>query len=155
MKLNVKINGVKKSFEISPDEFLVDTLRNNGYIGVKQGCDTGTCGVCTIHLNGKAVLSCVLLSARVEGQEITTIEGVQKEAKEIGKYLVDEGVDQCGYCSSGTIMSILYLEKCVQNPTDDEILHFLSGNLCRCTGYIGQLRAVKKYLEGKYNENRK
>jgi len=155
LKLNVKINGVKKSFDISPDEFLVDTLRNNGYIGVKQGCDTGTCGVCTIHLNDKAVLSCVLLSARVEGQEITTIEGVQNEAKEIGKYLVDEGVDQCGYCSSGTIMSIIYLEKCVRNPTDEEILHFLNGNLCRCTGYIGQLRAIKKYLEGKYNENRK
>ncbi len=155
MKLNVKINGRKKTFEISPDEFLVDTLRNNGYIGVKQGCDTGTCGVCTIHLNGKAVLSCVLLSAKVEGQEITTIEGVQKEAKEIGKYLVDEGVDQCGYCSSGTIMSIIYLEKCIKNPTDDEILYYLNGNLCRCTGYIGQLRAIKKYLEGKYNENSK
>lgn len=153
MKLNVKINGEKKSFEISPDEFLVDTLRRNGYIAVKQGCDTGTCGVCTIHLDGKAVLSCILLSAKVEGREITTIEGVQKAAKEIGKYLVDEGVDQCGYCSSGTIMSILYLEKCIQNPTEDEILHYLNGNLCRCTGYTGQLRAIKKYLEGKYNEN--
>ncbi|WP_330577897.1 2Fe-2S iron-sulfur cluster-binding protein [Alkaliphilus pronyensis] len=73
----------------------------------------------------------------------------------IGKYLVDEGVDQCGYCSSGTIMSILYLEKSIKNPCEEEILHYLNGNLCRCTGYIGQLRAIKKYLEVKYNEDSK
>ncbi|ABR46833.1 (2Fe-2S)-binding domain protein [Alkaliphilus metalliredigens QYMF] len=155
MKINVKINDENTSFEISPDEYLVETLRKNGYIGVRQGCDTGTCGVCTIHVDGKAVLSCVLLSAKVDGSEITTIEGVQEKAKVIGKHLVDEGVDQCGYCSSGTIMSILYLEKCIENPTDEEILHYLNGNLCRCTGYVGQLRAIKKYFGGRLHENRK
>lgn len=153
MKLNVKINGSKETFEIQPDEYLVDTLRKHGYIGVKQGCDTGTCGVCTVHVDGKAVLSCVLLSAKVDGCEVTTIEGVQKEAQSIGKYLLDEGVDQCGYCSSGTIMSILYLEKSVADPTDEEILHYLNGNLCRCTGYVGQLRAIKKYFVKKREEN--
>ncbi|WP_330577896.1 (2Fe-2S)-binding protein [Alkaliphilus pronyensis] len=76
MRLNTIINGSKLSLEIRPDEFLVETLRRYGYIGVKQGCDTGSCGVCTIHLNGKAVLSCVLLCAKAEGGEITTIEGV-------------------------------------------------------------------------------
>lgn len=153
MKINVKINGISKSIEVAPDEFLIDTLRRLGYIGTKQGCDTATCGVCTIHLDGKAVLACSILSCRVDGHEITTIEGVQKEAEIIGKYLVDEGVEQCGYCSPGTIMSILYLEKCVKNPTDEEILHYLNGNLCRCSGYAGQLRAIRRYLEVKYNES--
>ncbi len=155
MKINVKINGINKSLEVSPDEYLIDALRRNGYMSLRKGCDTGTCGMCTIHMDGEAVLSCVVLAAKADGREITTIEGVQEEAERIGKYLVDEGVDQCGYCSTGTIMSILYLEKCVQDPTDDEILHYLSGNLCRCTGYAGQLRAIKKYLEAKKNEGGK
>lgn len=152
MKINMKINGVNRSFEVAPDEYLIDTLRNNGYLGVKKGCDTGTCGVCTIHMDGKAVLSCVVLSCKADGHEITTIEGVQNEAEIIGRYLVDEGVDQCGYCSPGTIMSILYLEKCIKNPSDEEILHYMNGNLCRCSGYVGQLRAIRRYLEEKYNE---
>ncbi|MFZ5965680.1 MAG: (2Fe-2S)-binding protein [Bacillota bacterium] len=152
MKINVKINGINKSFDIAPDDYLLDVLRKHGYMGVKQGCDTGTCGVCTIHLDGKAVLACILLAAKADGHEITTIEGVQEEAVRVGRYLVDEGVDQCGYCSPGTIMSILYLEKYIQNPTDDEILHYLNGNLCRCSGYAGQIRAIKKYLEAKYHE---
>ena len=153
MKINVKINGVNRSLEIEPDDYLVKVLRDNGYLGVKQGCDTGTCGVCTIHIDGKAVLSCVMLAAKADGHEITTIEGVQKEAQIVGGYLVGEGVDQCGYCSSGTIMSILYLEKCIEDPTDEEILHYLNGNLCRCSGYEGQLRAIRKYMEAKKNEN--
>lgn len=152
MKISMKINGVSRSFEVAPDEYLIDTLRKNGYLGVKQGCDTGTCGVCTIHMDGKAVLSCVVLSCRADGHEITTIEGVQNEAEIIGRYLVDEGVEQCGYCSPGTIMSILYLEKCIKNPSDEEILHYMNGNLCRCSGYTGQLRAIRRYLEEKYNE---
>ncbi|MTI67886.1 MAG: (2Fe-2S)-binding protein [Firmicutes bacterium] len=149
MKINLKINGEKKVFDVSADEYLADTLRKNGYLSVRKGCDTGSCGACTVHFDGKAILSCVMLSLRADGHEITTIEGVTKKAEKIGKYLVDEGVDQCGYCSPGTIMSILYLEKCIENPTDEEILHFMNGNLCRCTGYVGQLRAIKKYLEGK------
>ncbi|MBU5438724.1 (2Fe-2S)-binding protein [Tissierella sp. MSJ-40] len=153
MKIEMKINGVKKYFEVSPDEYLVDTLRNNGYISVKRGCDTGMCGVCTVHMDGKAILSCVILSAMANGHEITTIEGVREEAKKVGEFLVSEGVEQCGYCSTGLIMNILYLEKCIENPTDEEILHYLNGNLCRCTGYSGQLRAIKKYLEVKNSES--
>lgn len=155
MIINVKINGVNKSLNVSPDEYLIDVLRKNGYMSLRQGCDTGTCGMCTVHMDGKAVLSCVMLAAKADGHEITTIEGVQKEAERVGRYLVDEGVDQCGYCSTGTIMSILYLEKCVKDPSDEEILHYLSGNLCRCTGYEGQLRAIKKYLEARKNEGSK
>ncbi len=155
MKVEMKINGVKKSFNIFPDEYLVDTLRNNGYTSVKRGCDTGACGVCTVHMDGKAILSCVMLSAKADGHEITTIEGVREEGRRVGEYLVKEGVEQCGYCSTGLIMNILYLEKCLENPTDEEILHYLNGNLCRCTGYTGQLRAIRKYFEVKNNENSK
>lgn len=154
MRIEMKVNGSKKSFDISPDEYLVDTLRNNGYKSVKKGCDTGVCGCCTVHMDGKAILSCVMLSAKANGHEITTIEGVKEEAKKIGVFLVDEGVEQCGYCSTGLIMNILYMEKVIKSPSDEEILHYLNGNLCRCTGYTGQLRAIKKYLEAKSHENR-
>ncbi|KKH58398.1 (2Fe-2S)-binding protein [Methanosarcina mazei] len=155
MKIKVKINGINKSLEIAPDEYLVDTLRNNGYLSVKRGCDTGACGVCTVHMDGKAVLSCIILSAKADGHEITTIEGLKEEAEKVGHYLVDEGAEQCGYCSTGTIMSILYLEKSVENPTEEDIHHYLNGNLCRCTGYQGQVRAIKRYLEAKKNESSK
>jgi carbon-monoxide dehydrogenase small subunit len=153
MRIEIKVNGINKVFDILPDEYLVDTLRNNGYTSVKKGCDTGICGCCTVHMDGKAILSCVMLSARAAGHEITTIEGVSEKARKVGQFLVDEGVEQCGYCSTGLIMNILYMEKVVKEPTDEEILHYLNGNLCRCTGYIGQLRAIKKYLEAKNNEN--
>ncbi|HLR35453.1 MAG TPA: (2Fe-2S)-binding protein [Tissierellales bacterium] len=155
MKIKMKVNGIKKVFNIFPDEYLVDTLRNNDYTSVKRGCDTGVCGACTVHMDGKAILSCVMLSAKADGHEITTIEGVGKEGRKVGEYLVREGVEQCGYCSTGLIMNILYLEKCLNKPTDEEILHYLSGNLCRCTGYTGQLRAIKKYFEVKNYENSK
>lgn len=151
MIVNLTINNRKYTLDIPPDEFLITTLRNLGYLGVRQGCDTSTCGVCTVHVDGKAVLSCTVLACRLDGHEVTTIEGVEEEAKMIASYLVDEGVEQCGYCSPGLVMSILYLEKCVTNPTDEDILHYLNGNLCRCTGYEGQLRAIKKYLEVKYS----
>lgn len=153
MIVELKINGIKKQLQIQPDEYLVDTLRNEGYKSVKKGCDTGACGCCTVHMDGKAILSCVMLTAKAAGHEITTIEGVREKASIVGEFLVDEGVDQCGYCSTGLIMNILYMEKHLSNPTDEEILHYLSGNLCRCTGYTGQLRAIKKYLEEKSNED--
>lgn len=155
MVVNLKINGSHYTLDVPPDEFLLTTLRNLGFLSVRQGCDTSTCSVCTVHVDGKAVLSCTVLTCRLDGHEVTTLEGVQEEAETIGKFLVEEGVEQCGYCSPGLIMSILYLEKCVTNPTDEQILHYLNGNLCRCSGYEGQLRAIKKYLEVKYGAGSK
>lgn len=153
MKLNTTINGRSKIFEIRPDAYLVDVLRENGYVGVRQACDTGNCGVCTIHLDGQAVLSCVLLAVKAEGREITTIEGVPEKAAAIARCFVDQGADQCGYCTSGTVMNILYMEKLVEHPSEADILHFLKGNLCRCTGYASQLRAIQAYFESKKNKN--
>lgn len=146
MKLNTTINGVKRQLEIKPDDYLVNVLRDNGYLGVRQGCDTGNCGVCTVLLDGKSVLSCVLLALKAEGRHITTIEGVPEKAALIAKCFVEEGADQCGYCTSGTVMNIIYLESLVEDPAEEEIKHFLKGNLCRCTGYASQLRAIQAYF---------
>lgn len=154
MQIKLTVNGVPRQLECAPNEYLSDALRKVGLLSVRQGCDTGTCGACTIHLDGKAVLSCITLAAQAEGRSVTTLEGVPEKARAIGALLVDEGAEQCGYCSSGLIMNILYLESVAPNPTEAEIAHYLNGNLCRCTGYSGQLRAVKRYFEVKAHENR-
>jgi carbon-monoxide dehydrogenase small subunit len=149
MRIDVTINGVAKVLEFEPHEYLLDVLRKYGYLSVKRGCDTGSCGLCTVLVEGLPVLSCALLAAKVEGQAITTIEGVRGEAKEVAEFLVAEGVDQCGFCSPGFLMTILAMKKELTNPSDEQIKHYLAGNLCRCSGYVGQLRGIKKYLEVK------
>jgi aerobic carbon-monoxide dehydrogenase small subunit len=146
MQVKLNINGSDKVLEIKPHEFLVEILRANGYLGVKKGCETGNCGLCTVLIDEKPVLSCSYLGVRAEGKKITTIEGAQDQAAEVGKFLVDEGVDQCGYCSPGLVMTIIGMKKELENPTEEDIRHYLTNNLCRCTGYVGQLRAIKKYM---------
>lgn len=146
MIIKCTINGKQKELNISPDAFLADTLRENGYLSVKKGCDTGSCGLCTVMINAKAELSCNYLSVRADGQEITTLEGVQDEAKEFGDFLAEEGADQCGYCAPGFIMMVLAMKRELDNPTEEEVIDYVNGNLCRCTGYKGQLRAIHKYL---------
>lgn len=154
MLIKLTVNGIPRQVECSPNEHLSDALRRLDCLSVRQGCDTGTCGACTIHLDGVAVLSCITLAAQAQGKAVTTLEGVSDKARAVGALLVDEGADQCGYCSSGLIMNILYLETMVSDPTDADIAHYLNGNLCRCTGYAGQLRAVRRYFEVKAHENR-
>ncbi|MBZ4652931.1 MAG: (2Fe-2S)-binding domain protein [Peptococcaceae bacterium] len=146
MQIKVTINEKMMELEAPYDEFLMDTLRRYGFLSVKKGCNTGSCGLCTVWLDGKPVLSCSVLSVRVNGRNITTIEGVQKEAREFADFLVKEGADQCGFCSPGFIMTVLAMKRELSNPTEEDIIHYLTGNLCRCTGYQGQLRAIKKYL---------
>ncbi|MZQ75332.1 MAG: 2Fe-2S iron-sulfur cluster binding domain-containing protein [Peptoclostridium sp.] len=146
MDINVKINGKNMTFEIDADDYLSETLRKYGYLSIRKGCDTSSCGLCTVWLDGKPVLSCSTLSARANGAEITTIEGVQKEAEEFASFLVAEGAEQCGFCSPGFIMTVLAMKRELSNPSEAEIKNYLNGNLCRCTGYMGQLRALKKYM---------
>ncbi|OPX85507.1 MAG: Carbon monoxide dehydrogenase small chain [Pelotomaculum sp. PtaB.Bin104] len=146
MQIEVIINGKKVVLEVEPDDLLADTLRAYGMLSIRQGCDTSNCGLCTVWLDGKPVLSCSTLSFRTGGKSITTIEGVQKEAWEFARFLTAEGADQCGFCSPGFIMTVLAMKKELEHPTEEEIKHYLAGNLCRCTGYMGQLRAIKKYL---------
>lgn len=146
MQIKLNINGKDKLIEVKPHEFLVEVLRANGYLGVKKGCETGNCGLCTVLVDDSPVLSCSYLAVRAQGHKITTIEGVQEEAAEVGAFLVEEGVDQCGYCSPGLVMTILGMKRELENPTAEEARHYLTNNLCRCTGYVGQFRAIKKIL---------
>lgn len=147
MQVEFTLNNKKVSFEIEGNEFLADTLRAQGMLSIRKGCNTSCCGLCTVWIDGKPTLSCSVLSVRAQGKNITTIEGLKKEADEFVKILVAEGAEQCGFCSPGFIMTVLAMKNELVNPTEEEIIHYLTGNLCRCTGYMGQLRAVKKYLE--------
>jgi carbon-monoxide dehydrogenase small subunit len=146
MQIEVTINDKKVFLEVANDELLADTLRSYGLFSIRQGCDTSSCGLCTVWIDGKPALSCSMLAFRVNGKRITTIEGVQKDARELARLITEEGADQCGFCSPGFIMTVLAMKNELANPTEEEIKHYLTGNLCRCTGYMGQLRAVKKYL---------
>ncbi len=152
MEIKVKINGKEYYDEISADMLLLDYVRTKGCYSVKRGCETSNCGLCTVHLDGKPVLSCSVLAVRANGCEVTTLEGLQKEAEEFGAYLADEGAEQCGFCSPGFIMNVLAMMHELDNPTIDEIKEYLVGNLCRCTGYMGQLRAIQKFLNKKKGE---
>ncbi|HSH35214.1 (2Fe-2S)-binding protein [Schnuerera sp.] len=149
MKVTLTINNSNRTLDVRPDEFLLDTLRRLGYLSVQRGCDTSSCGLCAIWVDDEIVLSCTYLTVRATGKSITTLEGVRDEAKKFTDFLADEGAEQCGYCAPGFIMTVLAMEKELTNPSEEEIYHYLNGNLCRCTGYKGQIRAVKKYLESK------
>ena len=149
MLITVMINGKKYTDEIAPDMVLLDYLRQKGCYSVKRGCEPSNCGLCTVHLDGKPILSCSYLAARADGHSVTTLEGLQEEAAEFGAFLADQGGEQCGFCSPGFIMNVLAMVRELKNPTEAEILEYLSGNLCRCTGYQSQLRAIKNYLAHK------
>ncbi|AUN14714.1 xanthine dehydrogenase iron-sulfur binding subunit XdhC3 [[Clostridium] sordellii] len=146
MLVELKVNGKNRKIDIEPEEYLVDTLRKLGNLSVKRGCDTGCCGLCTVWIEKKPTLSCATLTVRAVNKEITTIEGLEKEASEFAQILVSEGAEQCGFCSPGFILTVIAMKNELINPTEDDIKHYLTGNLCRCTGYMGQLRAIKTYL---------
>jgi len=147
MRLELMINGQEEVLEVRPDEYLLETLRNNHFYSVKQGCETTSCGVCTVLVNGKPVPSCSFLSVRADGQEVTTVEGIEEEAKKLADLFGEEGADQCGFCNPGLALAVYAMKQELSNPTDEAIRHYLVGNLCRCTGYIAQHTAIKKYME--------
>lgn len=146
MQIKLWINNKVFEDNIEPDMVLLDYVRSKGFYSVKRGCETTNCGLCTVHLEGKPILSCSTLVARANGLHVTTLEGLQEEAEDFGAFLADEGAEQCGFCSPGFIMNVIAMKRELDNPTEEEIKQYLVGNLCRCTGYMGQLRAIKKYL---------
>ena len=154
MQITVNLNGKRVTGEIAPDTVLLDFVREQGCLSVKRGCETSNCGLCTVHMDGKPVLSCSVLAARADGKSVTTLEGLQKEAEEFGAFLADEGGEQCGFCSPGFIMNVLAMVNELKDLTEQEIQQYLAGNLCRCTGYQSQLRAIKKYLAMRQEESR-
>lgn len=151
-ELKLVLNGKTVLEEIAPDMLLLDFVRSQGCYSVKRGCETANCGLCTVLVDGTPMLSCSTLAMRANGKTVTTMEGMQEEAAEFGAFLANEGAEQCGYCSPGFIMNVIAMSKELENPGRDEIKEYLSGNLCRCTGYMGQLRAIQKFLKMKKEE---
>ena len=146
MEIKFLLNGKTVTSSIEADAVLLDVVREKGCYSVKRGCETANCGLCTVLVDQTPVLSCSTLAARVNGKQVMTLEGMQEEAKAFGTFLANEGAEQCGFCSPGFIMNVLAMEKELVKPTEEEIKEYLAGNLCRCTGYMGQLRAIHKYL---------
>jgi carbon-monoxide dehydrogenase small subunit len=137
MKVNFKLNGEFIERDTDPAKSLLDFLREDMKLtGTKKGCEIGECGACTVLLNKKAVNSCMVMTGQVEGQEVTTIEGVNSSVLLVlQEKLLKGGAVQCGFCTPGMIMSILSLLHENPNPSSDEIQRSIDGNLCRCTGY--------------------
>lgn len=154
MLINIVLNGKKITREIEPDLLLIDFVRKEGCLSVKRGCETSNCGLCTVFLNDKPVLSCSLLAARADGQQVTTLEGLQEEAAEFGAFIADQGAEQCGFCNPGFIMNALALFRENPEPSEEEIKEYLAGNLCRCSGYEGQLRGILNFLDWKKDKER-
>lgn len=146
MKIQLTINSKNKTFDIQPDEKLLDTLRNNNYKSVKFGCGEGTCGTCTVLINGKPRLSCITFTAQMTGKEITTLEGIGtiENLHKLQKSFLAEGAVQCGYCTPGMILSAKALLDKNKSPTEEEIKKALDGNKCRCTGYGSIIKAIQK-----------
>lgn len=149
MLVNFKLNGIDVELNIKPGDYLLDSLRNYGVKSVKKGCDGSLCGACTVLVDDKPVLSCSVLTASIEGKNVTTVEGIQEEASRLADCFSKEGADQCGYCNAAYALMIHALQKENPNPSDEEIKEYFVGNLCRCTGYQSQQKALKAYLGGK------
>lgn len=149
MEIHLNLNGKPLDAEVRADTLLLDFLRAHGCLSVKRGCETANCGLCTVLLDGTPVLSCSLLAARVDGRCVQTLEGLQEEAGGFVTFIADQGAEQCGFCNPGFIMNALALFREKAYPTEDEIKEYLAGNLCRCSGYEGQLRGIQAFLAWK------
>lgn len=146
VEVKVKVNGQHYQRRVQPRLLLVDFIRDElGLTGTHIGCDTGHCGACTVMLNGVTVKSCLLLAAQANNSEIQTIEGVAADGKlhPIQDTFLEQHALQCGYCTPGMILSSLFLLKRNPNPSEEEIKSGIDGNLCRCTGYLNIVKAVK------------
>lgn len=153
MLVDIKLNGKSVKADITADMTLYEFVREHGCYSVKCGCETSNCGLCTVFLNDKPVLSCSVLAARADKCSVTTLEGLQEEASEFVTFIADQGAEQCGFCNPGFIMNVLAMTKELEDPTEEEIKEYLAGNLCRCSGFVGQTRSILKYLKYKKNEN--
>ena len=147
MKVSFYLNDVLVSYDVKPHEYLATTLRNHGVKSIKIGCNETSCGSCTLLIEGKPVMSCGVLTASIEGKHVTTVEGIQEEAKKIAYHFGEEGADQCGFCNVGYALVVYALKRELKNPTDNEIKDYIVGNLCRCSGLQSQLNAIKAYLK--------
>ncbi|MHB1405516.1 MAG: (2Fe-2S)-binding protein [Desulfitobacteriaceae bacterium] len=144
--ITLKVNGEDKELLVKPNDLLLNVLRSLGLMGAKYGCGIGECGACTVLLNGQAVLSCMILAVSAAGQQITTVEGLgnQEQLHPLQSSFIEEGAVQCGFCTSGMLMTAKALLTENPDPSEQEIREYLRGNLCRCTGYTAIVKAVKR-----------
>lgn len=150
MNVDLILNNKKIREELAPDCTLYDFLRSQGCYSVKCGCDTTNCGLCTVLMDGKPVLSCSVLMGRANGKKIETLEGLTEEAEAFVGFIADQGADQCGFCNPGYVVNTIALLRENPNPTDEEIKEYLAGNLCRCSGYESQLRGIREFLNSRH-----
>jgi carbon-monoxide dehydrogenase small subunit len=146
-KITMTVNGVKRTGEVEDRVLLANFLRDTLKLtGTHVGCDTSQCGACTVHVDGRAVKSCTMLAVQADGAEVTTIEGMAKNGKlhPVQQAFTECHALQCGFCTPGMIMSVAALLKDNPHPSDEEIIRGLEGNLCRCTGYLNIIKAVKQ-----------
>jgi len=144
--ITLNVNGKDYPLEVKPNEILLNVLRDRlGLMGTKYGCGIGECGACTVLLGGKAILSCQTLAFTADGKQITTIEGLERggDLHPLQQAFIDEGAVQCGYCTPGMILSAKALLDGNPDPSNEEIKQAIRGNLCRCTGYMNIVRAIK------------
>ena len=149
MEITITLNGKVLTDRIDADLMLIDFLRKHKCFSVKRGCETANCGLCTVLMDGTPILSCSMLAARANGHVIHTLEGLQAEAEGFIGFIADQGADQCGFCNPGMVMNTIALLRENPDPTDEEIQAYLAGNLCRCSGYEGQLRGIRAYLDSR------
>ena len=151
VEITVEVNGQSHTADVEPRTLLVHFIRDAvGLTGTNVGCDTSSCGACTLHLNGEAVKSCTMLAVQADGQQITTIEGLAKgdELHPMQQAFMNCHALQCGYCTPGMVMASVSLLDEVPNPTEAEVRVGLEGNLCRCTGYHNIVKAVLEAAGG-------
>jgi len=146
VKVSLKVNGETREAEVEPRELLVYFLRNGlGLKGTMVGCDTSSCGACTVLLDGESVKSCTVLAVQADGCDVTTIEGLARDGElhSVQQAFHETHALQCGYCTPGFVMASVSLLKEIPSPTEEQIREGLEGNLCRCTGYHNIVRAVQ------------
>ena len=146
MEIEITVNGRKRQFDVEPNKLLLNVIRDELYLtGTKYGCGIGECGACTVHMDGQAVLACMVLAVDADGRCVETIEGVADGDKldPIQEAYIEEGAIQCGFCTPGFIMTTKALLKENPDPSEAEIREYLKGNYCRCTGYVNIIKAVQ------------
>ncbi|MFA5067555.1 MAG: 2Fe-2S iron-sulfur cluster-binding protein [Candidatus Izemoplasmatales bacterium] len=146
MNINFLLNGTLKVVNICPGEMLLDTLKKLDILSVRRGCDTTSCGVCTVLLDNKPIPSCSFLSVRADGHAVTTVEGIPEEAEKLAKCFGEEGADQCGFCNPAFALTAYAMKQEKIVFDEQTIKDYLVGNLCRCSGYLSQEKALRKYL---------
>lgn len=146
MEIEITINGRLRRFDVEPNKLLLNLVRDDLYLtGTKYGCGIGECGACTVHLDGEAVLACMVLAVDADGRSVDTIEGVADGTKldPVQEAYLEEGAIQCGFCTPGFVMTTKALLAENPDPSEAEIREYLKGNYCRCTGYVNIVRAVQ------------